>query len=80
MIEEEMSGLSSLRSPLQSRLRYSLAYISITFLVVAAFFVSFSLTGNAIGNITVKNCAWISTCLFFVGLVLAFIYARGKKK
>ncbi len=58
----------------------AMAYLSITFLVMAAIFVSFSLTGNAIGNLTTRNYTWISTCLFFVGLVFAFIYVRGKKK
>jgi len=57
----------------------AMAYLAVVFLAAAAFFVSFSLTGNAIGNLTTRNCAWVSTCLFVVGLALAFVYARGKK-
>ncbi len=80
----EKMGLQSVEANSAGRNR-DLVYrfssvMSIIFLVMAAFFVSFSLTGNAIGNITVKNGAWISMCLFVVGLVCAFVYARGKKK
>ncbi len=68
-IYEEESGL-------QKRL---FGLLSITALLIAFVLVSFNLTGNVIGNISLNDTRWIGVCFFLCGLVLAFIYLRKKK-
>lgn len=56
-----------------------LAALAIGSFVIALFFISFSLTGYAIGELTQENFGWISTSLFILGLVFAFFYFKNKE-
>lgn len=49
-------------------------------LISSMFFLSFNLTGNVIGSLNPSSSHIIGSVLFFVGLVGAFFYFRGKKK
>ncbi len=58
---------------------FSFAILAVGSFVIALFFVSFSLTGYAVGGLTQENSRWISTSLFILGLVFAFFYFKNKK-
>lgn len=58
----------------------SFAILAIISLVGALFFVSFNITGNAIGELSYDNVSLIGTGLFILGLVFAFVFFKGKEK
>ena len=65
----------------QSKPRRSLfSVLSIVFLLSSLFFVSFSLTGNAIASLSKDNLTLAGTGLFVLGLVFAFFYVQEKKR
>jgi len=65
----------------QSKSRRGLfSILSIVFLLASLFFVSFSLTGNAIANLSADNMTLAGTGLFILGLVFAFFYIQEKRK
>jgi len=86
-IQEKIDQLESLsktkkgrplkRGTLERNLGF--AILSIGSFVMALFFISYSLTGYAIGGLTHENSRWISTSLFILGLVFAFFYFKNKK-
>ena len=59
--------------------QFVFAILAIGSFAIALFFVSFSLTGYAIGGLTQENSRWISTSLFILGLVFSFFYFKNKK-
>jgi hypothetical protein len=65
----------------QSKYRRGLfSSLSIIFLLASLFFVSFSLTGNAIASLSSDNLTLAGTGLFILGLVFTFFYIQEKKK
>ena len=53
---------------------------SITFLLSALIFTSFSLTGYSIGGLVENNFRFIGTGLFILGLIFAFLHFKMKGK
>lgn len=53
--------------------------LAIATLVAALFFVSFNLTGYAIGGLTQNNSTLLGISLFILGMIFAFFYFRNKK-
>lgn len=81
-IEKELENAES--SKKRMLFKYSKAYflfasLSIISLLSALFFVSFSLTGNVIGELTQENSRLIGVILFFLGLSFVFCYIKCKK-
>ncbi|MAG78792.1 hypothetical protein CMI40_00245 [Candidatus Pacearchaeota archaeon] len=58
--------------------RASLAILAIGSFIVALFFFSVNITGNAIGNLAYNTSNWIGLILFVLGLVLAFFYFKKR--
>lgn len=56
-----------------------LAFLSITFLVVALFSSVYSLTGYSISGLTEENFRFVGTGFFLLGLFFAFLYFKLKK-
>ncbi len=56
------------------------AILSIVFLLASLFFISFSLTGNQVANLSSDNLTLTGTGLFIIGLVFVFFYIQEKKK
>jgi hypothetical protein len=54
--------------------------LSSVFLLSSLFFISFSLTGNAIADLSKENLTLTGTGLFILGLVFAFFYIQEKKR
>ncbi|MDO8528878.1 MAG: hypothetical protein Q7S06_03230 [Nanoarchaeota archaeon] len=54
--------------------------LSIVFLIGSLFFISFSLTGNAIVDLSSDNLTLVGIGLFILGLVFAFFYIQEKKR
>ncbi len=65
------------RGKLERRLGF--ASLSIISFAIALFFISFSLTGYAVGELTQENSRLIGTSLFILGLVFTFFYFKNKK-
>ena len=59
--------------------RSFLAILSIGSLIGALFFFSFSITGNAIGNLDLDNSNLIGLILFAFGLIFSLLYFKSKK-
>ncbi len=76
-VHQELGSLKGVYGELQKKLY---ACLSIFALAFALFLVSFNLTGNAIGGITLNDTKWIGVCFFLCGLTFAFIYLQGKKR
>ncbi|MEJ2267971.1 MAG: hypothetical protein P8X70_02760, partial [Nanoarchaeota archaeon] len=55
------------------------AILSITSLVFALIFTSFSLTGYSVMELTQNNFRFFGTIFFILGLVFAFVYLKKKK-
>jgi hypothetical protein len=55
------------------------AILSITSLVFALIFTSFSLTGYSVMELTQNNFRFFGTIFFILGLVFAFVYFKKKK-
>jgi len=55
------------------------ASLSIISFTIALFFISSSLTGYAVGELTQENSRLIGTSLFILGLVFTFFYFKNKK-
>ncbi len=70
--------IEKLSQPRRSRSFFSI--LSIVFLLSSLFFVSFSLTGNAIADLSKDNLTLTGTGLFVLGLVFAFFYIQEKKR
>jgi hypothetical protein len=91
---EEYAPYSSVREDIGKRLgkrikkpeeyspieRKVLPVIAIGSLLVSLFFVSSSLTGNAIAELNQDNSRWVGICFFICGLIFSFVYLRNKKK
>ncbi len=60
--------------------KYGLSFLSITFLLSALIFTSFSLTGYSIGGLVENNFRFIGTGLFILGLIFAFLHFKMKGK
>ena len=56
------------------------AMVSIISLVVAAFFFSATITGNAIGDLSNSSANILGTSLIIVGLAAGFFYFKRKKR
>ncbi|VVB83476.1 Uncharacterised protein [uncultured archaeon] len=56
------------------------AVLSISSFLAALVFVSSSLTGNVITELSQNDSRWIGICFFICGLVFTFLYLKGKKK
>jgi tetratricopeptide (TPR) repeat protein len=52
--------------------------ISISSFILALFFFSTNITGNAIGNLTSSNSNIIGICLLVIGLVMGYLWMNGK--
>jgi len=74
-LSQIIEELSQRRRP-----RSLFSVLSIVFLIASLFFVSFSLTGNAIANLGSDNLTLAGTGLFVLGLVFAFFYVQEKKR
>ena len=59
---------------------YVFPILSITFLLSALIFTSFSLTGYSIGGLVENNFRFIGTGLFILGLIFAFLHFKMKGK
>jgi len=85
--EEIQSNILKLKEPSSSqRLRprklerqLGFAIPAIISFVVALCFISFNLTGNAIGGVSQNNSNWISVILFVLGMIFSFFYFRNQK-
>ena len=53
-------------------------FSSVALCIVSIFFMSLSITGKAISNLTVTGSKIIGESLFLAGLVLALVYFRRK--
>ncbi len=74
--KKTLSFLKVLKNGLEQK--FVFAFFSIISLVLALFFTSFNLTGNAILGLTENNSSWIGLCLFIGGLIFTFLYFRKK--
>jgi hypothetical protein len=54
------------------------AFLAIASLLASLVFVSSSLTGNVITQISQNDSRWMGLCFFLCGLVFSFIYLRKK--
>jgi hypothetical protein len=54
--------------------------VAVVGLVGGLFFLSNNITGNAIGNLTLKNSILIGAGLIIVGLIGAFLLVKNKRK
>ena len=71
-----LSSLERARSGLEKKFIFPI--LAIATLVIALFFVSFNLTGYAIGGLTQNNSTLLGISLFILGMVFAFFYFKGK--
>ena len=78
LIRAKAKGLYHSRPGLEIKIK-PMAVLSILALLGALFFVSFNLTGAAIGDLTDDNFSLIGSALFFLGLIFAFIFLKKKK-
>lgn len=69
----------SFRNPFGLEYKLASAVISVSVLVASIFFLSMSLTGNVVGEISIDSSRIIGVILFICGLVFSFVYLKGRK-
>jgi hypothetical protein len=72
--------INQLRFEKEGRLAKRFAIISMATLTIALLFVSSSLTGFSILNVSSESSRLISSCFFVCGLIFTFVYLKAKKR
>jgi hypothetical protein len=69
-----LHGFEKMKSGLEKKF----GFLSITALLFALFLVSYNLTGNVLGSMSLNDTRWIGVCFFLCGIAFAFMYFKNK--